>query len=76
VVTDSYAYWREKLAGYDPEPPTDRTQMPCGFWRMRDNRPLAVWMDGAERVAMAGSGGNRRRMAVHYMESIAESGRS
>lgn len=70
----SYAYWRAKLAGQDPDPPADRTQMPCGFWRMRDGSPLAVWIDGGRRIAWRGFTGAAREMAQRHMESVAEQG--
>jgi len=73
-VTDSdYGYWAEKLAGRDPDPPDDRTQMPCGFWRMRSGQPLAVWMDDGRRVALRGFG-EGETLATNHMEAIAEAG--
>jgi hypothetical protein len=71
---DPYHYWREKLLGHDPDPPEDRTQMPCGFWRLRSGEPLAVWLAGDQRAALRGFRGSERVMAVRHMESMAESG--
>jgi len=73
-VTDSdYGYWAAKLAGLDPDPPADRTQMPCGFWRMRSGQPLAVWMDDGRRVALRGWGVGET-LPTSAMEAIAEAG--
>jgi hypothetical protein len=69
-----YTYWREKLIGHDPDPPADRTQMPAGFWRLRSGEPLAVWLNGGERVALRGFSGSERVMAIRHMEAMAESG--
>jgi hypothetical protein len=71
---DPYWYWRAKLAGQDPDPMEPRTDMPPGFWRMRSGEPLAVWLNGAERVALRGFRGSERVMGIRHMESVAESG--
>lgn len=73
-MSDAYAYWHGKLNGEDPDPPENRTQMPCGFWRMRDNSPLAVWIDGEQRIALRGFGGSARPMNQDFMERVAEGG--
>lgn len=70
---DDYGYWAAKLAGLDPDPPADRTQMPCGFWRMRSGHPLAVWMDAGQRVALRGWGIGET-LSTSHMEAIAEAG--
>jgi len=70
---DDYGYWLAKLAGRDPDPPADRTQMPCGFWRMRSGQPLAVWMDDGRRVALRGWG-EGETLSTGHMEAIAEAG--
>lgn len=72
-MTD-YSYWLDKLAGKDPDPPADRTLLPLGFWRLRDGKPLAVWMDGDRRIAWCGFQGSARELSTRYMESMAESG--
>ena len=69
-----YEYWAAKLRGEDPDPPTDRTQMPLGFWRLRDNRPMAVWMDGERRVALTGFAGSQAVMSEQRMQAQAEMG--
>jgi hypothetical protein len=71
---DPYHYWQSKLAGEDPDPPEDRTQMPAGFWCLRSGDPLAVWLNGTERVALRGFKGSERVMGVRHMETMAESG--
>jgi hypothetical protein len=71
---DPYHYWREKLRGHDPDPPEDRTLMPCGFWRLRSGEPLAVWVAGAERCALRGFKGGERVMSIRHAEAMAESG--
>ena len=72
---DTYAYWQAKLRGEDPDPLTDRTKLPLGFWRLRSGDPLAVWLgeDGA-RVALRGFSAAPRQMAAKHMEAMAESG--
>jgi len=72
---DPYWYWREKLAGRDPDPVEPRTDMPAGFWRLRAGDPLAVWLDAnGERTALRGFSGASRAMAPRHMEAMAESG--
>lgn len=71
---DSYAYWQAKLHGEDPEPLTDRTKLPLGFWRLRSGDPLAVWLADGERVALRGFRAAERVMAVKHMEAMAEGG--
>ena len=74
VLDDTYAFWHAKLAGVDPEPLIDRTKLPLGFWRLRDNRPLAVWLDGGgERVALRGFA-PAKLMSPGEMERVAEMG--
>jgi hypothetical protein len=71
---DPYFFWREKLAGRDPDPVEPRTDMPCGFFRLRSGEPLAVWIAGNERAALRGFRGSERIMAVKHMEAMAENG--
>jgi hypothetical protein len=73
-MTGEYAYWASKLAGGDPDPPADRTILPCGFWRLRDGRPLAVWVNDLDRVALRGWAGADEFLPPHAMEAIAERG--
>lgn len=73
-MSDDYGYWAAKLAGHDPDPIEPRTTMPLGFWRRRDGRPMAVWMDGDERVALVGWAGSDEFLPPHAMEAIAERG--
>jgi hypothetical protein len=68
-----YAYWHAKLAGEDPDPPADRTQLPCGFWRLNGGDPLAVWIAGEERIALRGFAPGKL-LSARYMEMIAEAG--
>lgn len=71
---DDYGYWQAKLAGLDPDPIEPRTTMPLGFWRRRDGRPMAVWMNGDDRLALVGWEGFDEFLPVAAMESIAERG--
>ena len=72
---DPYWYWRAKLAGEDPDPPADRTELPAGFWRLRSGDPMAVWLDAeGKRVALRGFKSAERVMAVKHMEAMAETG--
>lgn len=73
-MSDEYFYWSEKLAGRDPDPVEPRTSLPTGFWRLRSGDPLAVWLNGAERVALRGFKGAERIMGIRHMETMAESG--
>lgn len=69
-----YRYWQEKLAGLDPNPPEDRTILPCGFWRLRDGLPLAVWPEESGLVAVKGFASNSAQMTTAAMEAMAERG--
>jgi len=71
MTANSYDYWNAKLDGENPDPPPDRTQLPCGFWRLNNDIPLAVWIDDSgARVALQG----RRSMSPMAMERMAEMG--
>lgn len=74
-AADPYHYWREKLAGRDPDPVDPRTDMPAGFWRLRSGDPLAVWLDAeGKRTALRGFAGASRIMAPKHTEAMAETG--
>ena len=73
-MSEQYRYWLEKLAGLDPDPPADRTVMPCGFWRLRDGAPLAVWPEDHGLVAVKGFASNSAQMTTPAMEAMAERG--
>lgn len=74
-MSAAYAYWRAKLRGEDPDPPQDRTVLPCGFWRLRSGKPLAVWVEpDGERRAVEGFGPDKVSLSPNAMEAIAERG--
>ena len=75
AADDTYAYWRARLAGGTPDPLTDRTKLPIGFWRLRSGAPLAVWLDAdGKRATLRGFSGSARAMAPRHAEAMAESG--
>ncbi len=69
-----YAYWLAKLAGEDPDPLPDRAVLPCGFWRLRSGKPLAVWLEGEQRYALVGFRADQAHMKPESMEAMAERG--
>lgn len=75
AADDTYAYWSARLAGGTPDPLTDRTKLPIGFWRLRSGDPLAVWLDAdGKRATLRGFSGSARAMAPRHAEAMAESG--
>jgi len=71
---DTYDFWESKLAGNDPDPLSDRTKLPLGFFRTQHNFPLAVWLtDGGDRLALRGFAPGKL-MATNAMERMAEMG--
>lgn len=75
AADDTYAYWQARLAGENPNPLTDRTKLPLGFWRLRSGDPLAVWLDHeGVRHTLRGFSGAARGMAPRHAEAMAESG--
>lgn len=73
-MNEPYRYWAEKIAGNDPDPPADRTVLPCGFWRLRDGLPLAVWPEDDGLVAVKGFASNSAQISRDAMEAMAERG--
>ncbi|MCP4304177.1 MAG: HNH endonuclease [bacterium] len=69
-----YQYWQDKLAGLDPDPPENRMILPCGFWRLRSGKPLAVWLEGEQRYALVGFRADQAHMKPESMEAMAERG--
>jgi hypothetical protein len=76
-MTDAYAYWYAKLAGEDPDPPTDRTQPPAGRWRTQGGQPVAIWPDAKQPGLMQGRigiGEKRRKLSERELASMGEMG--